>query len=436
MEGAKREEGGPGMESEGKAAAWTMRRHHEFLREEVHGFPGFTHRGIPSPSGYNAPEQVHITQGDQVGRAVIVSWVTPSEPGSGHVKYWKDSGDGSEPGHKKMYDTKYIYEIGDGDTARRFSFTTPPPVGPDAAYTFGIIGDLGQTSDSNQTLEHYHSNTKGQAVLFVGDLSYADDHPLHDNNRWDTWGRFVEKSVAYQPWIWTAGNHEIDFLPEMGESVPFKPFLHRYHTPYKASKSTFPLWYSIKRASAHIIVLSSYSAFGKYTPQYQWLEEEFPRVNRSETPWLIVLLHSPMYNSYDYHFMEGEAMRVMFEPWFVQNKVDLVFSGHVHAYERSHRFSNVAYRVSNGQCTPAYDKSGPVYITIGDGGNVEGIANRFTEPQPSYSAYREASFGHAMLEIKNRTHAYYTWHRNQDSEPVVGDTQWFYNRHWYPHEEP
>ncbi|KAK9164264.1 hypothetical protein Syun_005166 [Stephania yunnanensis] len=172
------------------------------------------------------------------------------------------------------------------------------------------------TSDSNQTLEHYHSNTKGQAVLFVGDLSYADDHPLHDNNRWDTWGRFVEKSVAYQPWIWTAGNHEIDFLPEM------------------------------------------------------------------------------------------------------------------------HRFSNVAYRVSNGQCTPAYDKSGPVYITIGDGGNVEGIANRFTEPQPSYSAYREASFGHAMLEIKNRTHAYYTWHRNQDSEPVVGDTQWFYNRHWYPHEEP
>lgn len=28
-------------------------------------------------------------------------------------------------------------------------------------------------------------------------------------------------------------------------------------------------------------------------------------------------------------------MTVMFESWFVQNKVDLVFAGHVHAYEQS-----------------------------------------------------------------------------------------------------
>lgn len=77
-------------------------------------------------------------------------------------------------------------------------------------------GDLGQTYDSNRTLTHYESNpAKGQTVLFVGDLSYADDYPNHDNTRWDTWSRFIERNAAHQPWIWTAGNHELDFDPEI-----------------------------------------------------------------------------------------------------------------------------------------------------------------------------------------------------------------------------
>ncbi|XP_073151308.1 purple acid phosphatase 2-like [Henckelia pumila] len=408
------------------------------------------------PPGYNAPQQVHITQGDHEGKGVIISWVTMDEAGSSTVWYWpenneqnKNKAKGSVTKYKfynytsgyihhcvikKLeYETKYYYELGVDPVTRRFWFVTPPEVGPDVPYTFGLIGDLGQSYDSNITLTHYENNPqKGQTVLFVGDLSYADNYPFHDNVRWDTWGRFVERSVAYQPWIWTAGNHEIDFAPDIGETKPFKPYTRRYHVPYKASESTAPFWYSIKRASAYIIVLSSYSAYGKYTPQYKWLESELPKVNRSETPWLIVMMHSPWYNSYNYHFLEGETMRVMYEAWFVKYKVDVVFAGHVHAYERSERVSNIAYNVVNGLCTPVDDLSAPVYITIGDGGNLEGLATNMTEPQPKYSAFREASFGHATFDIKNRTHAYYSWHRNQDGYAVQADSMWFSNRYWHP----
>ncbi|XP_076910025.1 purple acid phosphatase 2-like [Bidens hawaiensis] len=410
------------------------------------------------PPGYNAPQQVHITQGDHVGKAVIVSWVTVDEPGSGKVLYWpedgtqKDQATGQINTHKYYNytsgyihhctlqnlesNTKYYYEVGIGHTTRKFWFVTPPAVGPDVPYTFGIIGDLGQTYDSNVTLTHYELNPiKGESVLYVGDLSYADHYPYHDNRRWDSWARFVERSVAYQPWIWTAGNHELDYNPSIGESEPFKPFLHRYHVPFNSSGSTKPLWYSIKRASAYIIVLSSYSAYGTYTPQFMWLVEELPKVNRSETPWLIVLMHSPWYNSNAYHYMEGETMRVMFEPLFVEYKVDIVFAGHVHAYERSNRISNIAYNIVNGKCTPVFDQNAPVYITIGDGGNIEGLATIMTEPQPSYSAFREVSFGHATMEIKNRTHAYYSWHRNSDGYAVKSDSVVFFNRYWYPKNE-
>lgn len=39
-----------------------------------------------------------------------------------------------------QHDTKYYYAVGIGHTVRKFWFTTPPKVGPDVPYTFGLIG--------------------------------------------------------------------------------------------------------------------------------------------------------------------------------------------------------------------------------------------------------------------------------------------------------
>lgn len=404
------------------------------------------------PKGYNAPQQVHITQGDYDGKAVIISWVTTDEPGPSRVQYgtseknYEFTAEGRITNYTMYqyksgyihhvlvdgleHDTKYYYKIGNGDSARSFWFQTPPAIGPDAPYKFGIIGDMGQTYNSLSTLEHY-LQSGAQAVLFVGDLSYADRYQYNDVGiRWDSWGRFVEKSTAYQPWIWSAGNHEIEYFPYMDEVVPFKSYLHRYPTPYLASKSSSPMWYSIRRASAHIIVLSSYSPFVKYTPQWRWLVEELKKVDREKTPWLIVLMHCPIYNSNEAHFMEGESMRAAFESWFVKAKVDMIFAGHVHAYERSYRISNINYNVSSGERYPVPDKSAPVYITVGDGGNQEGLAGRFMDPQPDYSAFREASYGHSTLDIKNRTRAVYHWNRNDDGKKVSTDSFVIRNQYW------
>ncbi|KAE7997684.1 hypothetical protein FH972_002294 [Carpinus fangiana] len=406
------------------------------------------------PKGHNAPQQVHITQGDYDGKAVIISWVTADEPGPSKVQYGTSTtrydffAEGTVRNYTfykyksgyihhclidgLKYNTKYYYKIGSSDSSREFWFQTPPKIDPDAPYKFGIIGDLGQTYNSLSTLEHY-MQSGGQTVLFVGDLSYADRYEYTDVDvglRWDTWGRFVEQSTAYQPWIWSAGNHEIEYMPHMGEVIPFKSYLHRYTTPYMASKSSSPLWYAIRRASAHIIVLSSYSPFVKYTPQWMWLKEEFGRVDREKTPWLIILMHVPIYNSNEAHYMEGESIRAEFESWFIRYKVDVVFAGHVHAYERSYRISNIRYNVTSGDRYPVPDKLAPVYITVGDGGNQEGLAGRFRDPQPDYSAFREASYGHSTLEIKNRTHAIYHWNRNDDGKKVATDSFILHSQYW------
>lgn len=61
----------------------------------------------------------------------------------------------------------------------------------------------------------HYEKTGGQTVLFVGDLSYADRYEHDDGIRWDSWGRLVERSTAYQPWIWNSGNHEIEYRPDL-----------------------------------------------------------------------------------------------------------------------------------------------------------------------------------------------------------------------------
>ena len=231
---------------------------------------------------------------------------------------------------------------------------------------------------------------KGQTLLYVGDFSYADTYPFHDHNRWDTWGRFVERSTAYQPWIWTAGNHEIDLLFDVVSlkvidrcllffdmSLKFNFILsireRILHSRYTWTAIVFPIKPQIVHHNCgtpsrehppillfflltrHSVTTLNYSSFtflrkvylmqhshtwvhicvGKYTPQYVWLKKELSSVDRTKTPWLIVLMHSPLYNSNEDHYMESETMRVQFESWFVQAKVDIVFAGHCHAYERS-----------------------------------------------------------------------------------------------------
>lgn len=59
------------------------------------------------------------------------------------------------------------------------------------------------------------------------------------------------------------------------------------------------------------------------------------QVDRASTPWLIVAVHAPFYHTYLGHYKEAECMRQAYEPLLVEHGVDIVLSGHVHAYERT-----------------------------------------------------------------------------------------------------
>ncbi|KAF5185777.1 Purple acid phosphatase, partial [Thalictrum thalictroides] len=67
-----------------------------------------------------------------------------------------------------------------------------------------------------------------------------------------------------------------------------------------------------------------------------WLQADLAKIDRNRTPWIVVLIHVPWYNSNTAHQGEDESegMKKAMEDLLYGARVDVVFAGHVHAYER------------------------------------------------------------------------------------------------------
>ncbi|KAL5581023.1 hypothetical protein UlMin_013465 [Ulmus minor] len=321
-------------------------------------------------------------------------------------------------------DILYQYQCGDPKqgTSDVHYFRAMPVSGPKSYPSrIAVVGDLGLTYNTTSTIEHLTSNH--DPVLLLSDVSYADLYlmngtgsdcyycsfpqtPIHESYqpRWDYWGR--EEQIKHQTFV---------------------AYSSQFAFPSKESKSSSTLYYSFNAGGVHFIMLSAYTYYDRIARQYKWLEKDLAKVNRKVTPWLVATWHPPWYSTYKAHYREDLLYKY---------KVDIVFNGHVHAYERSNKVYNYTL-----------DPCGPVYITIGDGGNQEMMAiTHADEPgncpkmpkrkgnfcwdlQPEYSVYRESSFGHGILEltlglhlqVRNETHALWTWHQNKDSYRFAGD---------------
>ena len=305
-------------------------------------------------------------------------------------------------------------------SATAYNFNTMIPAssnsGQSAGYPFNwvLMADVGQTYNSSLTAQYisvYDNSVVASAggldlILNVADLTYADNYspdsvelpqpagarPGTNQQRWDSMFAMWAPVFGGVSVVHAAGNHEIDNQPGIALSSNDTSSTYGYTNVNSAGQPNIPFqswsvrvpngamdpaqlgdtwnaqYFSQNLGPVHLIVLNNYIPFATGTAQYNWFAADIAKVDRVATPWLIVSFHAPPYHSYYTHYKEMECFMSFYEPLFYKWRVDFVINGHVHAYERTHPMYNYQK-----------DNCGPVYITIGDGGNVEGPYRSFVD---------------------------------------------------------
>lgn len=152
----------------------------------------------------------------------------------------------------------------------------------------------------------------------------------------------------------------------------FTGYINHFRMPSDLSGGTGNVWYSFDHGMAHFIQLDTETDLGHgfiapdepggpeeensgpFNPimnaQTTWLTNDLAAVDRSKSLWVIVAGHRPWYFSYaNKSSAICTVCKDVFEPIFLQYDIDLVLSGHVHAYQRNTPIYNYVCRQERAQ---------------------------------------------------------------------------------------
>ena len=290
-------------------------------------------------------------------------------------------------------------------------------------YSFVAIGDIGAEKPDQKKLANIAYSLAPDFVSVPGDIVYDNGlvseytqkfWPIYNADIADSNGAPLMRKI---PFIAAVGNHDADnndldkypdglayyyFWAQPLNGPKVADFANAYPT-FKANETNknaflsaagkaYPVMnhFSYDYGNAHWLVIDA-DTYVDWTNKelLDWVKQDLQ--NASKSTWRFVMFHHPGFNSSREHF-EQQQMRLL-SPVFEAGKVDIVFNGHVHNYQRSYPLTftpdrkgtllvggkdnkSLRGRVVNGKWT--LDKSfdgvtnkkpkGVIYIVTGAGG--------------------------------------------------------------------
>jgi 3',5'-cyclic AMP phosphodiesterase CpdA len=239
------------------------------------------------------------------------------------------------------------------------------PIATNKPYRFVAFGDIGAETAVQKKLAVQVTKNNPDYVVVTGDIVYergliseyrSKFWPIYNADKTDTAGAVIMRRI---PMISAPGNHDLDTRdldkypdalsyfyywnqplngPLGVEGGPLVPNLNASATNRAAFQEAAGdaylkmSNYSFDYGNAHWLVLDS-NPYVDYTDKslQEWVANDLAKAK--DATWKFVMFHHPGFNSSREHF-EQQHTRLM-SPIFEAGKVDVVFNGHVHNYQRS-----------------------------------------------------------------------------------------------------
>ena len=278
--------------------------------------------------------------------SIIISWRTATLDSS-VVEYGLTAGYGSEekdPFPKSAHslaltgllpDTVYHYGVlFEGKQTPDYTFRTAVPFG--TPFEFALLGDTRTQADSHLAVINELVGFDPYFNVHTGDLvenGYSEDD-------WAVYFATICSSVTCAqeiPFYYAIGNHE-------NESPLYYDYVYLPHNNPDSTES----YYSFDYGNCHFISLDTEIAYWPSSPQYQWLEKDLQSV--CDQTYVFAFMHDHPYCAGGHD--SNIALRNALSPLFEQYKVDMVFSGHSHFYQRNGPINNVTYVIAAGGGAP------------------------------------------------------------------------------------
>jgi len=298
-----------------------------------------------------------------------------------------------------------------------FSARATAPKGNGTSARFVLFGDCGVGEAAQKRIAYQASLVKPDLVAITGDIVYdfgrASEYrtkffPIYNaETASEKTGAPLLRSV---PFIASPGNHDIAYTnlskypdglayfyywdvprngPPLKPKDPGAPPVRGNDAAEKAlitgAGDAYPRSanYSFDSGNVHWLVLdSNYYVDWSRQDLRAWVDKDLAS---ARTPWKFVVLHIPPFHSSKQH-QDEQFMRVLCEV-FEKNGVDIVWSGHVHNYQRTFPVQFTAVRGLSGswvddkgrvsgqwKLDTVYDgkkntrPGAPIYVVTGAGG--------------------------------------------------------------------